>query len=42
MTTETLIWMLLLATVALDVLALRYGVDSRFWDRPSQTPWPGF
>jgi hypothetical protein len=36
MTAEMLIWMLL-ALVTLDLLALRFGVDSRFWGRPSET-----
>jgi hypothetical protein len=41
MTVETLIWMLL-ALVALDLLAMWFGVDSRRWTDPSYAPWPGF
>jgi hypothetical protein len=40
MTAETLTW-ILLALVALDLLALRFGIDSRFWNDPSLTRWQG-
>ena len=41
MTHETLIW-ILLAIVVLDVLALRFGVDSRFWGLFAPNRSPGF
>jgi hypothetical protein len=37
-----LVILLIGALVALDILALEFGADSRILRDPSRTPWPGF